>query len=71
MDRRTALFLAMCEADVSGDAARAESIAREAATLERASDAEARNRANLGPRTARERNAAKVGRARGPLGEAT
>jgi hypothetical protein len=68
MDRR---YQEMLEADVRGDVDAAGRAAREAAAEERRTDAAARNRALLGPETARQRNRSLVGRPRGPLGEAS
>jgi hypothetical protein len=61
----------MLAADAAGHHDRAGEIARLLAAEERRNDAAARNRALLGPRTAAERNAALVGRPRGPRGEAS
>lgn len=61
----------MLDADLRGDHDAAAKIARKLAAEERRSDAAARNRALLGPRTATDRNRALVGRPRGPRGEAS
>lgn len=64
-------YRAMLAADMSGDTGEAARLAEQAADVVRASDAGARNRALLGPRSARERNRSLVGRPRGPMGQAS
>lgn len=65
------LYQAMCDADVAGDHATSSRLAKQIVDLDRKNDAGARNRALLGPDSARDRNRSLVGRARGPLGEAS